>query len=95
MSEPTKPQRIPTLWFDREGCGPDHMFLELHPFRSEMDGKIPAALGIRVRAGELVIIGRPLVDGGFNMQREQIAELHRQLGAWLDADAAQGGATKP
>lgn len=76
--------RIPALWFDAKGCGPDELALQLHPFASEMDGEIPASLGIRVRAGELVIGAGPLVDGGFNLHRDQVAELHRQLGAWLE-----------
>lgn len=80
--------RIPVLWFDARGCGPDELALELHPFPAEavMGGIIPAVLGIRVRAGDLVIGAGPLVDGGFNLHRDGAAELHRQLGAWLEAN---------
>jgi hypothetical protein len=28
----------------------------------------------------------PLIDGGFNFDRASAAELHRQLGAWLEAN---------
>ena len=78
--------RIPVLWFDRRGNGPDELALELHNFPSDLEGRIPAYLGIRVRAGEIVIGAGPLVDGGFNLHRDQVADLHRQLGAWLEAN---------
>jgi hypothetical protein len=84
--------RIPVLWFDRRGCGPDELELELAPFAAEKDGAIPATLGLRVRAGELVIGAEPLVDGGFNLARGQVAELHEQLGAWLATTPVDGGA---
>lgn len=92
MTHPYRPLKvdkkvdtIPVLWFDSSGRGPDELALELHPFPAELDGKIPAFLGIRVRAGDIVIGASALVDGGFNLGREQATELHRQLGAWLGA----------
>lgn len=78
--------RMPALWFDKKGCGPDEMAIELHHFPAEMDGKIPARLGLRIRADGIVIMGKDLVDGGFYMEREQAADLHRQLGEWLEAN---------
>lgn len=75
---------IPVLWFGPQGTGPDELALQLHPFPAELDGRIPASLGIRVRGGEIVIGAAAMVDGGFNLGREQVAELHRQLGAWLE-----------
>jgi hypothetical protein len=86
MSDDRKPDTIPVLWFDSRGCGPDELALDLHPFPAELDGAIPATLGIRVRAGDIVIGAGPLVDGGFNLHRDCAAELHRQLGAWLEAN---------
>ncbi len=83
--------RIPVLWFTRKGGGPDEMFLELEPLKELRDGAdlvCPATLGLRVRAGELVILGAPLVDGGFQFARDQVADLHRQLGAWLARNPA-------
>lgn len=76
---------IPALWFDRDGCGPDHMYLRLRPFAAEPVGEreIPASLGLRIDKGDLVILGTSMIGGGFNMQREQVAELYSQLGAWL------------
>ncbi len=76
---------ITVLWFDRKGCGPDEFRLELNAFPSEKDGAIPAYLGMRVRAGDLVIGAGALVDGGFILGHESAAELHRQLGEWLAA----------
>lgn len=75
---------IPALWFDRKGHGPDHMLLRLHPFDAEAidDREIPASLGLRIKR-DLVLVGEPLVDGGFQMARAQVADLHGQLGAWL------------
>jgi hypothetical protein len=88
----TKPERerIPVLWFDRRGCGPDHLAIELHPFAAERIGEteIDAHLGLRVRAAGLVIGGGPLVDGGFFLRREQVEQLHRGIGAWLGSPAS-------
>jgi hypothetical protein len=75
---------IPVLWFGPKGTGPDEMALQLHPFPAELDGRIPASLGIRVRGGEIVIGAASMVDGGFNLGREQVVELHHQLGEWLE-----------
>jgi len=82
----TKRERIPVLWFDRRGCGPDQFAIELHPFPAELEGKIPAHLGLRVRAGDAVIVGGDLIDGGFYIGREQAEQLHHGLGAWLEAN---------
>lgn len=86
---------IPALWFDNKGCGPSDLALQLHPFQSEMNGAIPASLGLRIRVGTVAngrafIYGAAseLVDGGFNLAREQVVDLHRQLGEWLDATPA-------
>lgn len=88
LRRPSDPStgRVPALWFDSKGCGPDHFYLEVFPFKELRDGDklvAPPSLGLRLRAGDLVILGRGMIDGGFNMERAQIAELHRQLGAWL------------
>jgi hypothetical protein len=74
---------IPVLWFTANGCGPDELALELHPFAPDMGGAIPAFLGIQVRAHGITFSSRELVGGGFNLHREQAEELHRQLGEWL------------
>lgn len=81
MAEP-----IHVLWFTRSGGGPDEMFLELQPLKELRDGSrlvAPPTLGLRVRAGELVILGAALIDGGFQMDRAQAQNLHDQIGAWL------------
>ncbi len=78
---------VPVLWFDAKGRGPDELAFQLHPFPAERDGAIPASLGIRVRAGELVIGAGSLVDGGFNLGREQVETLYRLLGQWLGVAA--------
>lgn len=83
--------RIPVLWFDSKGCGPDELALQLHPFPAELDGKIPAWLGLRVRAGDLVIGAKALIDGGFNLHRDQVENLYRQLGEWLAANPERNG----
>lgn len=79
-------QRIPALWFDSDGFGPDHLALELHPFAAEMDGRIPAYLGLRVRSGGS-LCPNPMVDGGFNLSRASVETLRRQLTEWLDQTA--------
>lgn len=83
------PDRIPVLWFNSRGCGPDELALELHPFPAEFGGRIPAYLGLRVRGDGLVIGAGALVDGGFNLGREQVEQLHRALGAWLNQGAPE------
>jgi len=80
--------KIPVLWFNSKGHGPDELALQLHPFPAELEGRIPAHLGLRVRSDGLVIGADQLVDGGFNLHREQVEDLHRQLGAWLEANPA-------
>jgi len=79
-------ETVPTLWFDSRGCGPDHLAFELFHFPAEMDGAIPVSLGLRIKPYDLVIGARALVDGGFNLGREQVELLHRQLGEWLQAN---------
>lgn len=67
-SEPST-GRVPVLWFDARGCGPDQFYLEIHPFKEIRDGEdlvAEASLGLRLRAGDLVIVGRGMIDGGFN-----------------------------
>jgi hypothetical protein len=86
MIDPEDKSRIPVLWFDSREMGPDELALELHPFPEEKSGAIPASLGIRVRASGIVIGAGALVDGGFNLHRDQVAELHRQIGAWLEGN---------
>ena len=82
-------ENIPVLWFDSRGRGPDELALELRPFKAERDGAIPPFLGLRVRAGALVIGAAEMVDGGFLLGRETVVELHRRLGDWLEANAAK------
>lgn len=78
-------ERVQALWFDSRGYGPDELALELSPFPSEKDGAIPASLGIRVRAGAIVIGAVGMLDGGFHLSRQDAAELHRQIGEWLES----------
>lgn len=83
-------QKIYALWFDRQGMGPDCLRLQLHPFSSEMDGAIPASLSIRVMVDEnnpvmMMASSALMIDGGLNLSKETAAELHRQLGAWLES----------
>ena len=56
MTDDKKPEHepIPVLWFDKKGCGPDEMALQLNPLSAMMDGEhmiAPATLGLMVRAG--------------------------------------------
>lgn len=76
---------IPVLWFGPQGYGPDELALQLHPIAAEFDSETPASLVVRVRGGEIMFGVGAMVDGGFNLSRESAADLHRQLGAWLEA----------
>lgn len=77
---------IPSLFFDRDGMGPDHLYLEVHAIQQLRIPDEPPILGIRVRAGELVLRQDAQVDGGHMFYREQVVELHKQLGEWLEAN---------
>ena len=82
--------KVYALWFDSRGCGPDHFRLEVVPMPKLMDGEdvvSEATMGIRLRAGELVINGQSMIDGGFMMDREQASELYRQIGEWLSEES--------
>ena len=82
-------ERIETLWFDYRGYGPSNLCLELQPIPPDHfeDGVIPASLGVRVRLasdGLVMLHDQAMVDGGFNIPREEVEKLHAQLGAWLE-----------
>lgn len=79
---------IPALWFTPEGYGPSEIALRLHPFPAARPGRIPASLGLRVvlPSADAIVYVSGLVDGGFNLGREQVVELHRQIGEWLAQD---------
>lgn len=89
-SAPAAAHPVPVLWFCRKGLGPSELALEVHRFASALAGAIPASLMLRVRAVHDGMVmpdaARGVIDGGFNLEREQVAELHRQLGAWLAGD---------
>lgn len=72
--------KIPVLYFDADGLGPDHLFLEVQPIRG--DEVMAPSLSLRVRAAGLVM--RAPVDGGYFLQREQVTPMFRALGGWLD-----------
>ena len=84
----SKQPTITALWFNAKGYGPDEFELQLQPLASDLDGAIPATLGIRVRVHPdgIVIGAHQMIDGGFMLSRDDVAELHRQLGAWLEGD---------
>lgn len=77
--------KIPALYFDADGLGPDQLTLEVCPFRG--DEVIAASLSLRVRSNGLVM--RAQVGGSYFMEREQVAALHKALGAWLDQTPAK------
>jgi hypothetical protein len=90
-----RPQ-IPALWFDARGCGPSELALQPWWFSAEMDGAIPASLGIRIQVyqpagdekGLSMVSGaaKELVDSGFFLGRDQVVALHAQFAAWLEAN---------
>ena len=73
------PIRIPVLYFDKDGLGPDELALEVFPL--SVDEDMPAAMTLRVRAAGLVM--RSDIDGGYFMHREQATALRDALDAWL------------
>lgn len=71
--------KVPALYFDADGLGPDHVYIEVFPLRG--DDVMPDSLSLRVRGAGFVL--RAQLDGGYFMQRAQIEALHEALGAWL------------
>lgn len=75
---------VPALWFDKNGCGPSELAFHLRSFvepRGFMD-----ALGIQVKVNDGGMVGPragELIGAGFLIHRDQVADLHRQLGEWL------------
>ena len=79
---------VPALWFDKQGCGPSELAIELRPFPSERNGAIPAMLGLRIRVGDQnggFVYGdaTDMVDGGFLLHVDQVREFHHRLALWL------------
>ena len=72
----------PALFFDGNGCGPDHVELTVSALRSlpDIPGSGGLALTVSVADGE---IGMLVKEGGFCIKRDTIAELHRKLGEYL------------
>lgn len=72
----------PALFFDDNGCGPDHVELTVSamPSLPEIPSSGGLALNVGVPEGE---IGMLVKEGGFFMKHETIAELHRKLGEYL------------
>lgn len=79
----TKPDsaKIPALYFDADGLGPDHVYLEVFPIRG--DQVMSPAVSLRVRAGEFVM--RAQIDGGYFMERAQVIALRDALNGWISA----------
>ena len=81
--------KISTLYFDKDGLGPDHVYLEVYPIRGEAAVDLAPALSLRVRAGEFVM--RADTGGGYYMERQQVQELHDALAAWLESPPDRDG----
>lgn len=80
---------ISVLWFDSKGCGPDEFALQLNPLPELKDGDeviCKPTRGLMIRPRQVVILGRAMINGGFQMHRASVADLHRQLGEWLTAN---------
>ncbi len=81
---------IDALWFDYRGYGRSELRLALLPIPPGHfeGGVIPASLGMRVRlAGDGLVMpdDQAMVNGGFNLPRDEVEKLHAQLGAWLES----------
>lgn len=88
MSTPTK---IPALYFTAKGFGPDEVALVAEPIR-QLRPTDRLALGLRIvrsdHEGAIVMNLAEQIDGGFYLEREQVAALHSEFGAWLDANVS-------
>lgn len=83
-AEAAGPHKVPALYFDKDGLGPDHVYLELFSVRG--DDVMETSLSLRVRAGEFVM--RAQIDGGYLMGRQQVEQLRDALTQWLTSTKA-------
>lgn len=83
MSDESK--QIYALYFDADGNGPTVLHVKPYAF----DDLKPQALGLQLElskgVGNFNMNNAPIGAGLFFTRRENVAELHRQLGVWLDA----------
>jgi hypothetical protein len=102
---PAAAATIPALWFDAKGYGPTAWSICVRSFDTELgrESEIDQQLGIRIQGpsgmGKTLLAVNPthhaLLDSVFLMRRENIEELHRQLGAWLAAHPAEASRCRP
>lgn len=81
-------------WFDGHG-GPTHLQLRIEPAGVTLPSTSPwIVLGVvgvdsgdEMTGDDIATIPEhaALMDGGFAISRDDVAELHRQLGVWLEA----------
>jgi hypothetical protein len=91
MSTENKPPvdpDAPTIYvnyFDRNGYGPTTLRVSLYTFAPMGIYERPT-LGLQFKAQGLSVIESPAGGGMHFGPRENVVELHRQLGAWLEAN---------
>ena len=84
--------KIYALYFDKNGCGPAPLSLALRNFPAVCE-RDEDHLGVQFKAEGLSIIASP-AEGGLCMSREDVEQLHRKLGEWLNARASKSETSK-
>lgn len=74
---------VPALYFDANGNGPDHLFIEPRTVVIDQDDPM---LSLMLRAAGMV--QRAPVGAGFAMREPQVRALHSMLGDWLNPQVA-------
>ncbi len=85
MAEDLVVDPIHALFFDSKGNGPDDIAVSLKPLRKFKDSD-STSLGIMVDEYPPRGFTRMVAPGGFLLARASVVELHRRLGAWLEAN---------
>ena len=77
--------KIYVNYFNRNGAGPATLEVQLYTFESMGIYKGPT-LSLQFAPAAPTIIESPAGGGMHFGPRENVVELHRQLGAWLEAN---------
>lgn len=77
--------KIYALYFDKDGNGPTVLQVDPHAFDDLHPPKLGLQFHFHKAAGNFNVNDAPIGAGLFFNRRADVAELHKQLGAWLDA----------
>lgn len=93
MTTDKKPNpRVPALYFNKKGHGPDLINLELRDVDHLPGGKIACGLMIAESDNGAPYVVAPLGDG-FYLEQDQVAALYQACGEWLSKNASRSASS--